>query len=176
MIVLNSPPEFPAGEFVEPGDYDEATRESLIQQLEMLPQTAADAVQGLSDEQLDTPYRNWTIRQIIHHLADSHINCYVRFKWSLTEDTPVIKSYDETRWSEVVDAKASPVESSLTILSGIHSRWCQLLRRMSDDDYSKGFVHPELQCTVSLKEALPSYVWHGRHHLAQVEWVKANCL
>ena len=127
---------------------------------------------GLTEEPLDTKYRNWTIRQIVHHLADSHINCYVRFKWALTEDTPHIKSYDETLWSEVVDARTAPVESSLIILQGVHTRWCDLVRSLDDDKLSRGFYHPEMDCVVKLSEALPSYVWHTDHHLAQIAWLR----
>ncbi len=138
----------------------------------MFPAELRAEVESLTEEQLETRYRNWSIRQIVHHLADSHINCYVRFKWALTEETPTIKSYDETLWSGVVDAVSAPVESSLQILQGVHRRWGQLMRRMDEAQWACGFFHPELDRVVTLVEALPSYVWHGQHHLAQVRWVK----
>lgn len=169
-------PQFPAGEYVDPGDYGLDQCLDLIGQLEEFPGRLHSAVAGLSDARLELKYRNWSVRQIVHHVADSHINCYVRFKWSLTESNPVIKSYDESLWSKVIDARESPIDTSLTILQGIHGRWGQLLRRMSDQDFQKGFFHPELDATVTLKAALPSYVWHGDHHLAQIKWVQENRL
>ena len=171
---MNEPPLFPAGEFVPPVQLSSEPRGELINQLSLFPGALADAVLGLNDADLDMRYRNWTIRQIVHHIADSHVNCYVRFKWSMTEETPRIKSYDETLWSEVVDAKNAAVESSLVLLAGIHGRWSELLLRMSDADFNRGFFHPETQTVVKLGDALPNYVWHGQHHLAQIKWVKAN--
>lgn len=169
----DSPPLFPAGEYVAPiDDYDSGKKIQLIERLELAPTLITSALEGLSESQLDTKYRNWSIRQIVHHLADSHINCYVRFKWTLTESTPTIKSYNETLWSEVVDAKEASIESSLAILSGIHERWGTLLRSLDEAQLAMGFFHPELDKVVTLKQALPSYVWHTDHHLAQIAWVR----
>ena len=165
-------PQFPAGEFVPPGDYDHTARVDFIGSIEAFPEALREEVISLENGQLDTRYRNWTIRQIVHHVADSHINCYVRFKWALTEETPTIKSYNESLWSEVADATSSPVTGSLTILDGVHQRWGQLMRLMTDQQWSRGFFHPEMDRVVTLAEALPSYVWHGQHHLAQIRWVK----
>ncbi len=169
---MNTPPEFPAGEYQPPGSLEQPQRESLIEQLASFPQELGQVVAGLDNSQLDTKYRNWTIRQIVHHLADSHTNCYVRWKLALTEDSPTIKSYDETLWSEVSDAKSLPVESSLQMLSGLHSRWAQLGRQLDTTSFARGFFHPELERIVTLEETLPNYVWHGLHHKAQIEWVK----
>lgn len=166
------PPQFPVGEFVPPTDFSLDKKNQYVARLNAAPTRARQAVDGLSESQLDTKYRNWSIRQIIHHLADSHLNCYVRFKWALTEQTPRIKSYDETLWSEMVDARTSPVESSLTILQGIHSRWCELVRALDIDQLEKGYFHPEPNRVVTLAEALPSYTWHVDHHLAQIAWLR----
>ena len=165
-------PLFPAGEYVAPSNYNDQVLDSVVNQLATAGDEARQAVAGLDDRQLDTKYRNWTIRQIIHHLADSHINCYVRFKWALTEDTPVIKSYDESLWSEVIDAQTLPLECSLKILDGVHSRWAQLVSQLDDEKLQRGFFHPELDRVVTLREALPNYVWHTQHHLAQILWIR----
>ncbi len=165
------PPQNPAGAFVPPGDYSNTTRQTYIEQLERFPQELATVVRALDTGLLDTRYRNWTIRQIVHHLADSHLNSYVRFKWALTEPTPTIKSYDESLWSDVVDAREAPVECSLSLIDALHARWCQLLSRMTDEQWGRGFFHPEMDRVITLQEALPLYVWHGDHHLAQIQWI-----
>ena len=167
-----APPKFPAGEYVEPDLNDALLRSQLIEKLAEVPDRLRNSVQGLGDDQLDTKYNNWTIRQIVHHIADSHLNWYVRFKWALTEDSPLIKAYDESRWSELPDATEAPIEMSLAILDGIHARWTDMLRRLDEADMEKVFFHPELARTVSLKEALPSYVWHADHHTSQIDWVR----
>lgn len=169
---ITHPPEFPAGAFVELGHYSSDEKEKLVNELAEVPDKVRNAVEGLSDSQLETRYRNWTVRQIVHHLADSHVNCYIRFKWALTEESPLIKSYNETKWSEIVDAKSMPIDVSLTILEGIHARWVGMIRGLSDDQLSLTFFHPEQMKTVSLYEALPAYVWHGRHHIAQIAWIR----
>ena len=128
---------------------------------------------GLADGQLDTTYRSWTIRQIAHHLADSHLNSYVRFKLALTEERPVIKPYDESRWSTLVDAQGAGVAASLAIL---HSRWAALLRSLDTDAFARSFYHPESHENVPLWRALAYYVWHARHYTAQIEWVKHHKL
>ena len=165
-------PQYPAGEYVVPKAFTNELKNHYLDELAVAPERARQSVEGLDDAQLNTKYRNWTIRQIIHHLADSHINCYVRFKWALTEETPRIKSYDETLWSEVVDARTASLESSLLILGGIHARWCDLVRSLDDEQLSKGFFHPEIDRVVTLSEALPNYVWHTDHHLAQIAWLR----
>jgi hypothetical protein len=126
----------------------------------------------LTSPQLDTLYKNWTIRQIAHHLADSHINAFTRFKLALTEDVPTIKPYNETLWSELADAKSGPVEPSLAILDGIHARWSGLIDQLSSADFKREFHHPELGRQVSLAEALAMYAWHCEHHLAQIDWLR----
>jgi uncharacterized damage-inducible protein DinB len=165
-------PEFPIGPFIQPEDFSAELKNQYIEHLQAAPDKARQTIAGLNESQLDTKYRNWSIRQIIHHLADSHINCYVRFKWALTEPTPHIKSYDETLWSEVVDAQTAPLESSLVILEGLHARWCDLLRGLDEQQLSKGYFHPEVGHVVKLAEALPYYVWHVDHHLGQIAWLR----
>ena len=165
------PPQFPAGEYTAP-DWTPAVKADCLAQLAEVPRLVRESVTGLTEEQLDTKYRNWTIRQIVHHLADSHINCYVRFKWALTEETPHIKSYRETQWSQVVDARSAPLDCSLGLLDGLHSRWCELVKRLDEEQIARGFFHPELSRVVTLAEALPNYVWHSHHHLAQIAWVR----
>jgi uncharacterized damage-inducible protein DinB len=169
-----SPPKFPAGPYIEK-PYSAEEKSRLIDQLANVPQDVRSSVDGLTESQLDAKYNNWTIRQIVHHLADSHINCYVRYKWALTEASPLIKTYNESKWSEVVDARTHPIESSLTILDGVHSRWSQLVRELTDEQLELTFFHPELMKSVSLREALPSYVWHAQHHCAQINWMRENC-
>jgi uncharacterized damage-inducible protein DinB len=129
-------------------------------------------VTGLSENQLDTRYRNWTVRQIVHHLADSHLNCFVRFKLALTEETPTIKPYDESRWAELEDAKVGDIRPSLALLQGLHSRWTRLLRSMTDGHFARSFFHPEKGQNVSLSSALCYYAWHSRHHTGQILWLR----
>jgi len=123
----------------------------------------------LNEAQLDTPYRDggWTVRQVVHHVPDSHMNAYIRFRLALTEHEPVIKPYDEAAWAELVDAKSAPPEISLTLLDALHDRWVRLLRSMSDADFLKQFRHPELG-VVPLEKNLALYAWHGKHHVAHI--------
>ena len=167
-----SPPQFPAGEFVLEVEYPQETKDALILELEDAANLVSKSIDGLTEEQLETKYINWTIRQIVHHLADSHVNAYIRFKWALTEAAPLIKSYNETKWSDLVDAKTVPTEVSISILRGLHSRWGALIRGLSADEMQKTYFHPELMKDVSLTEALPNYVWHTQHHTAQIRWIR----
>ena len=164
-------PQNPAGEFVPGGSGDPVRREELIAQIEAAPDALVEAVAGLHDGQLDTRYRNWSVRQIVHHLADSHVNSYVRFKWALTEDVPTIKAYDEGRWAEIDDSRSGDVRPPLALLRGLHARWVQLLRSMSDEQFARCFIHPETGQSVSLDAALCYYAWHCRHHTAQILWL-----
>ncbi len=162
-------PQYPAGPF-EPGEA--GSRESLIRVLEEAPATLRRAVAGLSEDQLNTRYRNWTIRQIVHHLTDSHVNSYVRFKLALTEDRPTIKPYDEGRWAALADSRTGDVAAPLLLLEGLHARWVQLLRSLTEEQFARTFFHPESGETVSLADALASYAWHCRHHTAQITWLR----
>lgn len=167
-------PDFPFGPppVVELGDA--TLRQTWVDAIVELPSQLRDSVRGLDEAQLNTRYRNWSIRQIVHHVADSHVNSYVRFKWTLTEETPMIKAYDEGLWSNLDESKRGEVGPSLDLLSGLHDRWCQLLRSLSDSDFRRAFVHPESGATTTLHEALAYYAWHGRHHNAQIQWVREN--
>jgi uncharacterized damage-inducible protein DinB len=173
---LPDPPQFPAGAFVAGDSHDGSRREAWTVEIEGAPKRLREAVSGLLDAHLDTTYRNWTIRQIVHHLADSHLNSYVRFKLALTEERPTIKPYDESQWSQLPDAQRGDVEPSLQILEGLHARWARLLRSLGPDAYERSFYHPENREVVPLWRALAYYVWHARHHTAQIEWVKKHKL
>jgi len=142
----------------------------FILEIEELPAKLRVAVQGLNDEQLDTPYREkgWTLRQVVHHIADSHINSYVRFRWTLTEDKPTIKAYYEERWAELEDAKSAPIEISLQLIDSLHDRWARLLRSLDVNDLEKSFIHPESGSEVKLNTNIALYAWHCRHHLAHI--------
>ena len=148
---------------------DRATRSRFIDAIEHAPAKFRSLVAGLSDAQLDTPYRpgGWTVRQVVHHVPDSHLNAYIRFKLALTEDTPTIKPYDQAQWAELADARESPIETSLQLLESLHDRWVRLLRSMSDADFSRRLMHPE-NGPMTLDSVLGLYGWHGRHHTAHI--------
>jgi len=166
------PPQNPAGEFVSEENIGLERRAELIAIIENAPSNLRKAIAGLSEEQLNTRYRNWTIRQIIHHLADSHVNSYIRFKWALTEEKPTIKAYYEDRWAALEDSRTGDVQAPLALLEGLHARWVLLLRSMTEPQFSRFFVHPETGKSISLNAALFYYAWHCRHHTAQIKWVR----
>jgi len=172
--VQTEPPEFPVGPFVPADSVTDNMRRVWILHLSQLPTQLREAVEGLSESQLDTKYRHWTIRQIVHHIADSHVNSYIRFKWTLTEDTPTIKAYDEGLWSDLSESRIGTVVPSLQLLDGLHARWCQLLATLTPASYVRAFVHPETKATVTLNSALSYYVWHGKHHTGQILWLRAR--
>ncbi|HEX8848873.1 MAG TPA: bacillithiol transferase BstA [Gemmatimonadaceae bacterium] len=148
---------------------DPARRAGFIDDIAQLPQRLRKAVQGLDDARLDTPYRpgGWTVRQVVHHVPDSHMNAYVRFKLALTEDTPRIKPYDEAKWAELRDGRTGPLAPSLAILDGLHDRWTVLLRSMTPTDFERTLEHPE-NGVMTLDRMLALYAWHSRHHLAHI--------
>jgi uncharacterized damage-inducible protein DinB len=166
------PPQHPAGAFAPEADYGPPRRNEFIAVIETAPEALRAALVGLSEDQLDTRYKNWTVRQIVHHLADSHVNSYVRFKWALTEELPTIKAYDEGRWAALEDSRTGDVRAPLALLEGLHARWVQLLRSMTGDQFARSFVHPETGKTVNLSEALSYYAWHCRHHTGQIAWLR----
>lgn len=141
----------------------------MIDDIAALPADLRAAVAGFSPNQLDTPYRpgGWTVRQVVHHVPDSHLNSYVRFKLAVTEEEPVIKPYDEAAWAELPDARGDDVEGSLLLLAALHRRWTHFLRSLDDAQFGRSFRHPELG-VVTLDHNLQLYAWHGRHHLAHV--------
>jgi uncharacterized damage-inducible protein DinB len=165
-------PQNPAGAFVPEDNFGPARRDELIARIAHAPAALRQTVAGLSEEALDTPYRNWTVRQIVNHLADSHVNTYVRFKWALTEEVPTIKAYDEARWAALEDSRGGDIQLPLALLEALHARWAHLLRSMTGEQFGRAFVHPETGETVTLRAALSYYAWHGRHHTAQIRWLR----
>lgn len=165
-------PQNPAGAFEPEEDCSPQRRAELIAVIEHAPAALRQAVAGLSDVQLDTRYRNWTVRQIVHHLADSHVNSYIRFKWTLTEEQPTIKAYDEARWAALADSRTGDIRAPLALMEGLHARWVQLMRGMTEEQFARSFNHPETGTSISLSAALAYYAWHCRHHTAQILWVR----
>ncbi|HTB98847.1 MAG TPA: bacillithiol transferase BstA [Terracidiphilus sp.] len=160
---------YPIGRFVSLIESTPTLRSRQIQTLTELPAKLKAAVDGLSAAQLETPYREggWTVRQLVHHIADSHANSYIRFKLALTEDWPTIKPYDEAAWATLADTVSTPIEISLTLLEALHMRWVNLLTSLSDADFQRGYNHPE-SGRQNLVTALAIYDWHSRHHTAHI--------
>jgi uncharacterized damage-inducible protein DinB len=160
---------YPIGKFSFEGNPSYPQIQKLIDNIEQAPAQLRTAVQDLSDSQLDTPYRpnGWTVRQLVHHVPDSHANAYVRFKLALTEDEPTIRPYFEDRWAELADAKSAPIELSLALLDALHKRWVIGLRNLKGQDFKRTFRHPDLGI-VSLEKNVALYSWHGQHHVAHV--------
>jgi uncharacterized damage-inducible protein DinB len=160
---------FPIGKFHFDGPLSESQKEASLDAIAHTPSKLRAAVNGLSDAQLDTPYRpgGWTVRQVVHHVPDSHLNSYVRFKLALTEDEPTIKPYAEDRWAELADTKATPIGVSLTLLESLHDRWVRLLRSLTPDEWKRTFRHPALGA-MTLEKTLALYAWHGRHHVTHI--------
>jgi uncharacterized damage-inducible protein DinB len=168
-------PRYPIGKFELPGTLSPARRADALARMAAMPSALHDAVRGLVDAQLDTPYRDggWTLRQVVHHLADSHLNSYTRFRLALTEEAPTIKPYDEKAWAELPDAKSGALDSSLMLLEGLHARWAALLRSMTAADFARTFVHPE-RGVMTLEATTRLYAWHCRHHVAHVALCEAR--
>ncbi len=162
-------PRFPIGRFEYPQTVSAAEREGMLKRLETTPARLRAAVSGLSVAQLDTPYRDggWTIRQVIHHIPDSHMNSYVRFKLALTEHEPQIKTYDEAAWAQLGDTGETPVETSLKLLETLHARWVTLLRGLTEEQWQRRMMHP-VNSLLRLDQVLALYAWHGDHHLAHI--------
>ncbi len=160
---------YPVGRFSPVSQPTAAERRDLILSIAALPAALRDAVAGLSDPRLDTQYRpgGWTVRQVVHHLPDSHMNAYVRFKLALTEDRPTIKPYDEAAWATLPDTALTPIETSLALLDALHRRWVVLLESMAEADFHREVVHPE-HGAITMDWMLQQYAWHGRHHTAHV--------
>jgi hypothetical protein len=162
---------YPIGKFETPETITNADLEQWITDLETLPQRLSDLVIPLSDEQLDTPYRpdGWTVRQLVHHISDSHHNSYIRFKWALTEDMPTIKAYDEKAWAELFDTRTAPILMSLYHLSAVHAKLVYLLKGLSEAQLERSFIHPDGNQETSLKENIARYAWHSNHHYAHIQ-------
>jgi uncharacterized damage-inducible protein DinB len=161
------------GEYSKPPVINSELRIQFVKEIETAPAALRWAVANLSDLQLDTPYRKggWTVRRVVHHLPDSHMNAYIRFKLALTEDVPVVKPYDETLWAQIPEAMHAPITCSLDLLDALHRRWVACIRELSDQHFNRKFRHLELG-EVSLDEQLAHYAWHGRHHIAQITSLK----
>lgn len=162
---------YPIGTFQRPDAITKAQLQEWIDTLDTIPEDLASLVLPLSDAQLDTPYRpdGWTVRQVVHHVSDSHHHSYIRFKWALTEDTPVIKYYFEKEWAEQPDAKHAPIQMSLDHLKAVHVKLVYLLRTLSEEQLNKTYIHPEHNEEVSLKLTIGKYAWHSRHHFAHIK-------
>jgi uncharacterized damage-inducible protein DinB len=161
---------YPIGEFAWDGVMTDARRAACVARIAAAPGLLRAAVAGLTDRQLDTPYRpaGWTVRQVVHHVPDSHLNAYIRMRLALTEDTPTIKPYDEARWAELRDARSAPIEVSLALLDALHVRWVSLLQELGPTECARGVRHPEHGRVMSVDELLALYAWHGEHHTAHV--------
>ena len=166
-------PKYPIGKFSYAGPPTAEEKKKQLDEIEQTPARFRSALSGLSDDQLNTPYREggWTLRQLAHHLPDSHMNAYVRCKLALTENEPTIKPYMENLWAELPEAKSAPIDISLSLLDSLHGRWMLMLRQCGDAEWQRTFRHPELG-TMSLEKLVALYAWHGRHHTAHVTSLK----
>ncbi|HEY3935451.1 MAG TPA: putative metal-dependent hydrolase [Gemmatimonadales bacterium] len=173
---MSDDPRYPVGRFTPADEWNNAARTRCRDDIAHLPARLREAIEGLDDRCLDTPYRDdgWTVRQVVHHLADSHLNAYCRFRLALTEDEPTIKPYAEARWAELHDARTYPAAPSLAILDGVHARWIGLIDAMSPGDWDRSFVHPEQQRPVTLASTAALYSWHSRHHVAHINALRAR--
>jgi hypothetical protein len=162
-------PRYPIGKFSFDGTLTEQQKSKFLDDIEKTPARLEAAIHGLTEKQLDTPYRDggWTVRQVIHHVPDSHLNSYIRFKLALTEDEPAIRSYMEDRWAELPEAKTAPIGPSLALLSSLHMRWMLMLRALQPADWKRTFRHPEIGL-MTLEKNLALYSWHGQHHVAHI--------
>ena len=162
-------PRYPIGKLQYQGPLSEEQKRNCLDDIAQAPNNLRSAVKGLSVAQLDTPYRpgGWTVRQVVHHVPDSHMNAFIRFKLALTEDEPTIKPYAEDRWAELGDVAPTPIETSLCLLDCLHQRWMNLLCSLTPDQWKRTFRHPEMGL-MTLDKTLALYAWHGRHHVAHI--------
>lgn len=165
--------KYPIGKFSPQESYTEKDIQSSISRIESLPGRLEAAIQGLDASQLDTPYRDggWTVRQVIHHVPDSHMNAYIRFKWTITEETPLIKAYDEKAWAQTPETSADPA-ISINFLKALHTKWVVLLKGMKPEHLKREFIHPDTKKNVPLMRLIAMYAWHGDHHLAHITELK----
>ncbi|MGB5554032.1 MAG: putative metal-dependent hydrolase [Flavobacteriaceae bacterium] len=163
--------KYPIGKFETPAHYDQAQIDEWINVLEDFPQRLEDLVTPLTEAQLNTPYRpgGWSVRQLIHHIADSHHHSYTRFKWTLTEDRPLIKAYEEKDWATLFDAQTAPIMLSLSYLKALHAKMVYLLKGLSEAQLQKKYIHPDGNVEVSVQENIGKYAWHSNHHFAHIE-------
>lgn len=167
--------KYPVGPFQRPDSLSHDQRQSAIAAIAAVPPKLRAAVRGLTETQLDTPYRpgGWTVRQVVHHVPDSHSNAYTRFKLTLTEDVPTIKPYDEEAWAKLDDTRTTPIETSLVMMEVLHDRWVRLLRSIASADFARNLNHPE-NGTMNLDQLLALYAWHGDHHVAHITALRAR--
>lgn len=172
---ITSDARYPIGKFSFPQSTTAAQRQKWIAEIAEAPMRLRAAIEGMTAAQMDTPYREggWTIRQVIHHVPESHMNAYIRYKLALTEGEPTIKPYDEAAWAKLGDIQTTPIEASLALLDALHDRWTRLLRTMDDAAFARTFRHPELG-VVRLDQNLALYAWHGKHHAAHIESVRGR--
>ena len=163
--------KYPIGQVNIPNRISKEIISIWISDIEKFPSKLETLVQHLSEEQLNTPYRDggWTVRQTIHHCGDSHVNSYIRFKWTLTEEQPTIKAYYEDRWAELFDTIEAPILLSLKFIKALHAKWVYLLKGLTEEDLNKSFIHPESGARISLKKNIGLYAWHCNHHYAHIE-------
>jgi len=161
--------QYPIGKFQRPASLSPEERRSAIDAIAVAPANLRSAVRGLNEAQLDTPYRpgGWTVRQVVHHVPDSHSNAYTRFKLALTEDVPTIKPYDEAAWAKLEDTRTTPIETSLAMMDALHDRWVRLLQSLGPADFARTLTHPE-NGIMNLDQLLALYAWHGAHHVAHI--------
>lgn len=150
--------------------YDEKVKAAFLLDIRLCPSMLEQAISNLDEHQLNVPYREggWTTKQVIHHVADSHMNAYIRFKLALTEENPVIKPYDEAAWAELSDTINLPINISLTLLHALHTRWVEMMKNMTEEDWQRTIFHPEQKRTITLWDMLGTYAWHGKHHAAHI--------
>lgn len=162
-------PRYPIGKY-EPQPFSEKQKQDWLNDIKFLPLAIEHAILNLDAAQLETPYREggWTVKQLVHHVADSHMNAYCRFKLGLTEDNPTIRPYEENLWAELKDTQNLPVNISITLLHAVHIRWCEILVNMTNEEYDRTIVHPEHKKQFTLWHLLGMYAWHSRHHTAHI--------
>ena len=167
---MSNDPRYPIGPFERRDSLSEDERQAMFADIAAAPAKMRAAVAGLTEEQLDTPYRDggWTVRQVVHHVPDSHLNAYCRLKLALTEEQPTIRAYDESTWAKLDDSRLTPIEVSLTLLESLHARWMTLFRSMKPEDFRRTFRHPEHDGTPTLDWLVAMYSWHGRHHVGHI--------
>ena len=163
---------YPIGKFIAKDSYSTEELQDYIERIENLPREIEKVINSMTVKQLDTPYRQggWTARQVVHHIADSHTNAYVRFKWTITESMPTIKAYDEKAWAETAETKLDPV-ISIELLKALHTKWSAMLRRLSPSEFQKEFLHPETSRRMRLDRMTAMYAWHGEHHFGHLKIV-----
>ncbi len=174
-VIIEPSLQYPVGRFTEPDAVSDAMRATAIDEIAALPEAMHAAVRGLSAPQIETPYRNggWTVRQVVHHVADSHMHAYLRIKFALTEENPTIRPYDEAAWAILPDVAALPIETSLALLDALHARWTACLRGLDPQHFARPFVHPELGAQ-RIDVSLLRYAWHGRHHVAHISTLRTR--